>query len=101
MFRSTVVVGALAAVLVLPVGATAAGPLLPAAPTCRVPFLPFCPPALAVPASTAAYVVDNQQNAILQFSVGAGGQLTPDTPGTAATGSSPTDLVLSRDGRSA
>jgi 6-phosphogluconolactonase (cycloisomerase 2 family) len=66
-----------------------------------VALFAFCPTALAAKASTAAYVVDNSDNTIIQYTVGANGTLAPDTPATVATGLSPTSLALSADGKSA
>jgi 6-phosphogluconolactonase (cycloisomerase 2 family) len=61
----------------------------------------FCPAALAAKPSTAAYVVDSNNNTVLQYSVAANGTLTADTPDTVATGLGPVSLVLSPNGKSA
>src|ERR1700735_2452466 len=60
--------------------------------------LAFCPAAFA---SSSAYVANVRSNTVSQFTVAASGALSPKSPATVATGSSPETIALSADGKSA
>jgi 6-phosphogluconolactonase (cycloisomerase 2 family) len=59
------------------------------------------PDAVAVsPNGASVYVADQGDGTVSQFTVGAGGGLTPDAPATVSAGSGPRSIVVSPSGKS-
>ncbi len=64
-------------------------------------LLVLCALPAAVHAAGSAYVTNQNSNDVSQYSIGAGGKLSPLSPATVAAGSSPDYVAVTPDGKSA